>query len=191
MSIQTLEQKETEGNEKEEKLRGEIQQLRDENHQLSSQVDVLEQHSAEAAQALQQQQQQQQQPAGVSAEQVEEIKAQLQAAHANERKTLTEELQAERSAEVAGLKGQYEAELHSVKEELSRVLRTWEEEKSSAEKELASETAEKRVREWIQCTMYLHVHVNMYIRVGLCCWLVHIHVHAHTSALDYRTCIYM
>ena len=150
MSIQTLEQKETEGNEKEEKLRGEIQQLRDENHQLSSQVDLLEQHSAEAAQALQQQQQQQQ-PAGVTPEQVEEIKAQLQVAHANERKTLTEELQAERSAEVAGLKGQYEAELHSVKEELSRVLRAWEEEKSSAEKELASETAEKRVREWIQC----------------------------------------
>ena len=158
-SIQTLELKEDEGSKEGEKLRGEIQQLRDKNHQLSSQVELLEQQSAETAQALQQQ------PVGVSPEEVEVMKAQLQEAHAKERKALVEELQTERSAEVTRLRAQYEAELHSMKEELSRALRTWEEEKSSAEKQLASETAEKRVRKGCKDSC------SCYGQLSPCCFL--------------------
>ena len=160
MSIQTLEQKEAEGSTEGEKLRGEIQQLRDENHRLSSQVELLEQQSAEAAQAALQQQ-----PVGVSPEEMEVMKTQLQEAHAKERKTLTEELQAERSAEVTRLRAQYEAELHSVKEELSRALRMWEEEKSSADKQLASEAAEKRVREDCKDGLYGQLSPHCFLQI--------------------------
>ena len=78
--------------------------------------------------------------------QVEEIKSQLQAAHAEEQRALAAEFEAKRTSEVMGLKAQYEAELQSTKEELARVRREGDEARSSVEQQLASETARKQVR---------------------------------------------
>lgn len=78
--------------------------------------------------------------------QVEEINTQLKAAHEDEQRALLAECDAKRTSEVMGLNVQYEAELQSVKEELSRVRREGEEGKSSVEQQLASEKDKKQVR---------------------------------------------
>lgn len=77
---------------------------------------------------------------------MEEIKSQLKAAHQEDRQALVAKMEAEQTSEVAGLKAQYEAELLSVKEELSRVQREGDAKHTSVEQRLASETAEKKVK---------------------------------------------
>jgi chromosome segregation ATPase len=118
----------------------ELQRLREANAQLGSQVEGLQQQSAveTATLALQQQ------PLGPSQEEVEEMKSQLKEAHEGERQALVAKMEAEHSSEVSGLKAQYEAELLNVKEELSRVRREGEAERTSTEQRLASETVMKQ-----------------------------------------------
>ena len=80
-------------------------------------------------------------------QQVEELKSQLKVAHQEEQQALLAKMEAERTSEVMGLKAQYEAELNCIKEELSRVQREGDAARSSAEQRLASETAQKQVRQ--------------------------------------------
>ncbi|CAI8028650.1 Kinectin [Geodia barretti] len=130
----------------------EVQRLRETNAQLGSQVEGLQQQSAAEAVTLALQQSAaeaatlalQQPPPGPSQEEVEEMKSQLKEAHEGERQAVVAKMEAEHSSEVSGLKVQYEAELLSVKEELSRVRREGEAERSSTEQRLASETAMKQ-----------------------------------------------
>ena len=90
------------------------------------------------------------------------MKCQLKVAHEEEERALVAKMGAERTSEVAGLKGQYETELHGVKEELARVRREGEEARSSAEQQLASETAMKQVRThaqlWDTVTVCVYSH---------------------------------
>ena len=120
--------------------------------------------------------------------QVEEVKLQLQAAHTEEQRTLAAELEAKRSSEVMGLKAQYEAELLGVKEELARVQRTGEEEKTCVEQQLATEVAKKQVR--TQCTklhalpaintlispaLVVVVHISTYVILAATFYMMHMH----------------
>ena len=88
--------------------------------------------------------------------QVEKTKTELQTALAGEQRAIVAKMEADRTSEVMGLKAQYEAELHSVKEELMHVRRAGEEEKSHVEQQLASETASKQVR--ARGAMYIHTY---------------------------------
>ena len=79
------------------------------------------------------------------------MKSQLKEAHEGERQALVAKMEAGHSSEVSGLKAQYEAELLNVKEELSRVRREGEAERTSTEQRLASETVMKQVKKGTPC----------------------------------------
>lgn len=161
VSVQSLKQKVeemgAEGGKEEEKLQGEIQQLRAENTQLGSQVDSLLLQQQSAVMAVQQ-------PEGVSTEEMESMTTQLQAEHMEERQALMAEMEAKRTTDVAQLQAQYEAELHSMKEELSRVQRAGEQETASMKEQLSSEMASKQVREVVLSSQQCFV--------NMCSWIV-------------------
>lgn len=75
----------------------------------------------------------------------EEVKTRLKAAHLEEQQAVVAEMEAKRTSKTSQLQAQYETELHTVKEELSRVQRAGEEEKRSMREQLASEAASKQV----------------------------------------------
>ena len=140
-----------EGGKQSEKLHGEIQQLGADNAQLGSEVESLRQQvaaatataavaTAKAAEAAVSKP-----PESAGEEQVEKMKAQLQARHTEEREALVAEIDAKRTTELTQLQAQYEAELHGVKEELSRVQREREEERGNLQGQLATEAAGKQV----------------------------------------------
>lgn len=125
-TVQTLEQTVAdmgaEGNEEQEKLRGEIQQLSAENTRLSSQVESLQEQSAAAAMAVQQ-------PEGApNKEQVEqEVLTRLQAAHAGEQQALVAKMEKERTE----LQTMYEDKLRNVEEEVKTRLKAAHEEQQA------------------------------------------------------------
>ena len=98
------------------------------------------------------------------------MKSQLKEAHEGERQAVVAKMEAEHSSEVSGLKVQYEAELLSVKEELSRVRREGEAERSSTEQRLASETAMKQVKRGEMYTVFQICSVELFfVRFSVLC----------------------
>ena len=98
------------------------------------------------------------------------MKSQLKEAHEGERQAVVAKMEAEHSSEVSGLKVQYEAELLSVKEELSRVRREGEAERSSTEQRLASETAMKQVKRGEMYTVFQICAVELFfVRFSVLC----------------------
>ena len=140
-----------EGGKQNEKLRGEIQQLEADNARLDSEVESLRQQvaaataTADVATAKAAEEAASKPPESAGEEQVEEMKVQLQARHAEEREVLVAEMDAKRTTELTQLQAQYEAELHGVKEELSRVQTEREEERGNLQGQLATEAAGKQV----------------------------------------------
>ena len=121
------------GEEEVEGLREKVRELETENSQLCSEVESLQQAARKS-------------PEGESVDQVEEVRSQLQARHSEEQEALAARMEVERTEEVSRLKVQYEAELLSVKEQLTRAEREREEAQNSAREQLVAESASKEVR---------------------------------------------
>ena len=128
--------------EEREELREKVRELGMENTHLVSEIESLQQQKEEdaAKKAIVLE-------GPSNSEQLTEMKVQLAARHAEEREALVEEMEGKRREEVRQVEGQYELELVSVREQLSRAEGERDEARASARDQLVSESAIKEVRE--------------------------------------------
>ena len=134
-------EEEESGEEGREELREKVRELETKNARLVTEMESLQQQKEEEAAKKAEV------PEGPStAEQLAELKTQLTARHAEEREALVGEMEGKRREEVRQMEGQYELELVSVHEQLSRAEGERDETLAFAREQLVSESAIKEVR---------------------------------------------